>query len=367
MRGMLLGCVAVMCAVPGIASAADRKATAAPQAGNQALRTLPIPAGKGWKHAETGLILRASLTGLPRTSAVDSTTDEHDVMIEFANPGLATAATIYIFHPAQDDVAMWFDRADYAARRRPDFGGAEPVGAGPVAFVPPGSTATAALRQIYTPKHGPYRSSALAMLPLGAWLVAVRLSSTEMDPAALDARLTALIAEIGWPAGAPAPTRAAVPIPACPDPIAFRHARMKKPDMAQAVLGSLLAVVAVSHAGDTKSAEPKPWCRDGAPTDTYGVYRRADDRNGYTLALGDAGRVASVYPGNSNVQLPGAVGGWTVSMTDVDNTVAMYPSFDTMPQPSQVMDLIARGAVVSRTNAGSDKQRSTTINATMIK
>lgn len=351
MRGVLLAGLVASAAV----------ATAAPAAET---RSLTVPAGKGWQHAQTGLILRYTLLDLSRSGIVDSTADEHDVMVQFQNHTLATTATIYIFHPALDDVAVWFDRADHAAQHRPDFAGAGPVAPAPIAFAPPGSTVTGALRQLYVPNQLPYRSSAMAMLPLGEWMVAIRMSSTEMDTSALDTKLSELITQIGWPASVASP-RPALPIAACAATTQFNKAKIRKPDMAQAMLGSLLAGIVAKGKAQAVSTPTGPWCRDGQPTDSYAVYRRGKDQ-GYTLALGDAGRTADVYPGVQPGQLPGAVGGYSVSVSDVDGSIATYPSFDKLPAPAQVLDLIKQGRSIARTASAGEKALNIDIDAAAL-
>ena len=71
-------------------------AVAAPAA---AQRDLGVPATAGWKHAETGLILRPRMAGLARTGIADAGTAELDVSAQFGSSD-ATAITVYIFRPA---------------------------------------------------------------------------------------------------------------------------------------------------------------------------------------------------------------------------------------------------------------------------
>jgi hypothetical protein len=242
--------------------------------------------------------------------------------------------------------ARLVDRASYALEHRPSFGGARAAGPA-IAFALPGQSVAGGLRRTYVPGKGPYRSSAVAVVPLGPWLVALRLSSTTLDPAGLDARLTATLAEIGWPAATPA-TQAAVPVAACADHLRFKKAKLNKPDMTQALFGSILAGAAAHGEAKPTPESLKPWCRDGEGTDNYGVYRHEGSIDGYLLALGDAGRTASIYPA---VALPPArPGGMAVSMTDVDGDTATYPSFNALPQPDQVLALLTRGTPISRSS-----------------
>ena len=261
---------------------------------------------------------------------------------------------MYLFHAASPDVALWFDRAAYALENRAGYGGA--TAAGPVtAFALPGGSATAGLRAIYAPNKGPYKSTGLAAMPLGDWLVTVRLSSTTLGPAQLDAKLIAIIGEIGWPRPVSTTASPAVPVAACSSPLAFpKKAKVKKPDLSQALLGSILASAAATGKAAPGPDTVQPWCREGEATAEYAAYRKQANATGYMLALGDAGRIASVFPALSLPTMPGS-GGYSVTFTDVDGSVATYPSFDALPRPDQVMKLIAGGAPMART-ATSGKQ-----------
>ena len=321
-------------------------------------RDLPVPLGKGWQHADSEVILTATLAGMPRTTLTDYGNAERDIAAEFAAPDRTTIATVYIFRPALMSVPIWFDRAQTAITLRDLYGGATPVAPLPTPFARGGGVA-AGLRQVYVPAHGPYKSTALAVIPVGTWLVAIRLSSTMLDPAEADTRLSALIAAVRWPV-ATGNAPAAIPVNQCGDALTFRRAALKKPDMMQALLGGMLAAaVEKDHPADTP---PVVWCRDPVPpTVTYGVYRATGTSDGYTLAVADSGRVASVYKA---LTLPGqpSTGGYAVTYTDLDGSIATFPSFDALPQPKQVLDLVLSGrAPVARTVQGGDGKTNVTI------
>jgi hypothetical protein len=307
-------------------------------------RDLPVPAGKGWKHAETGIVAKGAMLGLPRTSISDSTQNERDVVLQFEDADRATSLTYYIFRPAVMSVPMWFDRARTQIEQRDTFGGVTPATAEPIAFAPPQTSTSAALRQVYAAAKGPVSATGLAVLPIGEWLVVVRLSSVTLDPAALDTKLGEAIAALGWPANATAPDIVAVPIRPCSDTLGFKKAKLLKPSMMQALLGSAGAMTEKD-----KAAKPVKWCRNGEATTDYGVYRADEQKVAYTLAIGDAGRVATVGGG-----LGGLVGdgGYEVNFRDLDGSTAIFPSFDRLPQPQQLLSLVSGGTSISRFDPG---------------
>ena len=322
-------------------------------------RDLAVPADKGWKHAETGIVVTATMLGLARAAISDSTENERDVSLQFEDADRATSLTYYIFHPAEMSVPMWFDRAQTAILQRDIYGGATPATVEPVAFAPPNTSVPAALRQVYTPGKGPYRATGLAVLPVDEWLVAIRLSSALLDPAALDARLGEAIAALRWPATVAAPAIAATPISACADTQTYKKAKLQKPDMMQALLGGTGALVAKE-----KDTKPVTWCRNGEATVLYGVYRADGTKAAYTLAIGDSGRVATVGGGIGSLL---GKGGYEVNYRDLDGSVSVFPSFDRLPEPTQLLSLVFKGGAISRVDPGSSKGGTVTINSDLAK
>lgn len=320
-----------------------------------AARDLPVPPGKGWQHADTGLVLTATLDGLPRTKLVDSTTVEADVVAEFADPGHTLVATVYLFHPGLDDVAVWFDRSQTELEARDIYGGATPASAAPVAFVPPRGAVATALRQVYVPRKRPYRSTALAMMPLGGWLVAVRMSATDLDSAGLDARLGRIIAAIRWPATPAAAGALPVhPVEPCPAPLGYAKAKPIKPNGSELVMNAFAGTLA-----DHAKAAPQPagvatWCRDPASTRDYGVYHGSSSLpSSYALAINDAGRAVFVQPSLS-MQI-GEGTSYSVTLDDVDGSTVSFPSFDGLPEPSQVAELVFKGQSIARSTTANGR------------
>lgn len=345
MRRLLSMAVALACVAHGAMPAAARD--------------LAVPSDKGWQHAETGLILPARLAGLSRTALTDATADEHDVAAQFALPDRSLEATLYLFHPAVRDVPLWFDRSRTAIETRDLFRDAAPASADPVAFAPPGGTTASGLRQVYASAGGAYRSTALAVIPVGGWIVAIRMSGRTLSADELDQRLQQVVAAIRWPmttAAAPA----AVPVEACASPLAFGKAKVMKADGADLLINLALAGTVSQKAKAEPAAGPPPvWCREGKGLTEYGIYR-ADGVAGYTMALYDAGRVISVFP--SIMGQVDKTGTYSVTLKDVDDSASAFPSFSAMPSPRQVWELVKAGRTSGRV-AG----RTVTINAGALK
>jgi hypothetical protein len=322
-------------------------------------REIAAPAGAPWKHAQTGITLPSSLLGIARGAIDDNSSSEIDVFAGYDNDQ-ATVITLYVFRPALASVPMWFDRSESQVLMRDVYGNATPVAA-PVAFAPPGGKTASGLRRIYLPGKGPYKSTGLAIMPMGEWLVAVRISSQQFDAAALDAKLDEVIKALGWPRGV-ADADAAVPVVACATPIAYaKKAKLKPPSMMDALLGATLSNIKPTDEEKAK-AVPVIWCREGPPQQKYAVYRSVGNDTGYTIAMGDAGRVIDVSPG---LALDSKDPGYRLSLGLLDQTL-IYPSFDKLPAPGVAIDAVMKNRPISSASR-SGKDITITTGATKAK
>lgn len=306
-------------------------------------RDLPVPADKGWQHAQTGLIVMPQIAGFRRTALTDNTATEHDVAAQFGEDAEGTFTTLYLFRPAIADAALWFDRAQAALDAGKTGRGAAPATIDPTLFAPPGASVASGIRQVYSSAGGPFRSTAVAVVPLGDWLVKVRMTSATLTADKLDARLMAFIAGLRWPAATNA-ALATAPIRPCDTPMAAGKAKVVKAVDA----GSLLALLLPGIAAKQPAAErgpPAVWCREGEGLAEYAAYRANGEPTSYVIAMYDAGRVVRVQPpilaGTSDKTV-------TVALEDVDGTVSAYPSFSALPKPAQVWKLLSEARPTSR-------------------
>lgn len=323
-------------------------------------RDLPVPADKGWMHAQTRLIVRSSVAGLTRTAITDATTTEHDVAIKLESADKAVFATLFLFHPAVPSVPLWFDRSRTAIEERKNFDKGAPASADPIAFAPAGSGPEVALRQSWSLLSSPYRSTSLAVMPMGEWMLVVRLTAEKLTATTLDGKMDEIIAAlkpaIATTAAYPGP---AVPIRPCATQTDFAHlpkAKVEKPSGAD-VMGNLLLGAMMS--GHMKEAKPDPkaepekpaaaLCRDGMATSAYGVYRPVgSDNSGYILALYDAGRTISVFPGIMSQIEKRKAPSYSVVLNEIDDSSESYSSFNGLPRPEQVFELVTKGAPAAK-------------------
>lgn len=338
-------------------------------------RDLAVPANKGWMHADTKLIVRPSVAGLNRIAITDATTTEHDVAVKLENADQSVFATLFLFHPSIPSVPLWFDRSRTAIEERRNFDKGAPASADPIAFAPLGTGPAVGLRQSWSLLSSPYRSTSLAVMPMGEWMLVVRLTAKLLTADALDAKMNEIIATLKPAiATAPAYPAPAVVIRPCATQTDFAHlpkAKVEKPGMSNPLLTLLMSAAVSSQIAKDKEnpkAEPvkpaAPLCRDGASATSFGVYRwedSTDDGSGYIMALYDAGRTIDVFPDLMSQVEKRKTMSYTIRLNDVDNSASSYPSFTNLPRPEQVFDLIAKGAPTARSRG-----TNITINSNMV-
>jgi hypothetical protein len=311
-------------------------------------RVLEVPSSASWQHAGSGLVLPSRVAGLGRGPIADRTAEEQDVSAAYeGEEGLFT--TVYIYQTPLPDVAIWTDRALAAIMLRPDFGADPAASPAPIPFQRPGASSANGLR-VSLPLVAPGRTStALAIAPIGDWLVKIRMTSTQLDPGALHSRLTTFIAGLRWPAEAK-PLPAATAMSPCADSLALKKAKVVGSDMATALMGLVMS----SEFAKAEGAEPIAvrYCREPGPLKTYGVYRPNGVRDSYVIAVGDSGSALRVA---SELTLDGLESGRAakrVGMTLLErNSASSLPSFNRLPPPEQALEVAFgnRGESVSLT------------------
>ena len=314
-------------------------------------RVLAVPANAAWQHAATQIILPSQIAGLRRGDIHDSTAGELDVVAGYDSEAEGVAATVYLFKTQTPDVALWFDRALTAILLRSGWGleGAAPPN--PAGFARPGAPLASGLRASLDVGTPEVRSTALAIAPLGDFLVKIRLSSARLDRAGIDALMTRFIEGLRWPAAAGS-ERAAVPVAPCPEPLRFRRARVVRTE-ASDVLMTLLSSAVVAQ----REGPPPVHCREPGSTAQHGVYRVEGSRDSYLVALGDAGVTLSVGQALDLGALSGGGGGarrYSMALLDRGTTSAL-PSFNRLPPPEQAMSVAFgnHGPVISVTTGDS--------------
>ena len=328
---------------------------------------LKLGATEAYHHKPTGLTVPVTLDGLTRTLA-SAYTPELDEALGFDNPANTETLTVFVFRNVTGSVPVWFDRVDWVASRRDVYGGVTQLHPA-LPFAPTGRGKASGLITTYAVSRGPYRSTAIAFMPLGpGWYVSLRYSSKTLDPAALETHLLGAVSALGWPVELE-PQPAIVPIENCTAALTV-SAQAKPASRDKSITGSLLFGALISSADDEtkrkmeKDEPPKPatlWCRDiaaSAGLQNAGVYRPVGTNDRYLIAYQDAGRGVLVEPDTMSALLTKGAGKPTWSIAEFDlGSVSIFTPRDRLPEPDATRKIVASEPVASKaTTWGKDRQ-----------
>lgn len=313
-------------------------------------QTKPAPlahdAAKPFKHENSGITLPASLIGLPRNEGQEYVKPQLDVAFRYFPADTSEEVSVYIYRVTTGVPSLWFDVSSRSVEQRQSFGRKTRFDM-PLTFTPPGQTTASGLKVAWTLSDAPYRSTALAIVPIGEWLVKIRYSSATLETASLVRRLDEAIVGIGWPGKVKAAPIASA-IEDCNQPLKLRGA--SKPVKADGA-STLLDAMTASLAGD-KKAKDKPdesppvlWCRDTAVKAPASVYRPIGTDDSYLLAFTDSGQAVWARPSLSGLLGDGKAS-WAVSIVLAGNTIN-YGGRDRLPPPTE-LETIIKGTPTSR-------------------
>lgn len=328
---------------------------------------IAIAAGDSFQHRHTRLVIPPRLAGLPRIRASQFAPDQLDVVMNYADPAGGEIVTVFVYRLASGSLPLWFDRAKWSIEQGGAYGKVVSLARDP-AFAPPGQDHESGLVAVYA-AEGRLTSTALVLVPLGDWLVKLRLSSASLSPEQLQTRIASVLLELKWPRRIPA-AAAAVPVAECPAPLkigerAAAAAANPLDGMIGAIVGSALAET------KGKKAAPAIWCRDPTVIDGGWLYRSNGETDGYLFAFSDAGRAIRVQPtlltqlskqGDGKDDEPPA---WSVDFIDLGQIVSFAPVAG-LPPPAQTVEMLTAGKYVSIAPTWGDK-RAVTVNTDAVR
>lgn len=216
-----------------------------------------------------------------------------DIIANYEVPGQNEVVSVYVYRLVAGSVPVWFDRARAQIEGRRDVYGTPVRLAAPTPLALPGQSTATGLAATYT-VQGQFRSTAIAIVQMGEWMVKIRYSSASLDAAALAERTKSVLTALSWPATIPAPPVAAAEIADCTAPIRFKgQAKPVRQSGEDAMMAALIGgAISAAAAGDDTAREEGPpvlWCRDPDPQWQGNVYRPNNAMDSYLFALGDSG------------------------------------------------------------------------------
>jgi len=315
-------------------------------------------ANKPWTHKPSAIAFPSAIDGFARSEVQDlSEGGLLDVSVAYDDPIGHTHVNIYIYHAAEPSTGLWFDVAATMIATNDKFGTVTPQG-DPTAFTIPGASVAAGLRQSFTiTQIG--RSSGVALIALGDWVVKLRMTSPVHDVVQLDAAMDRLIRQIGWPGTLP-PLSAATTLLPCAQPRRFGPRASKiMQDNAATLLGAMMG----SMATESRQKARKEGKAPTAPalcvhSDRIGgrlpIYQGEGDNVGYIIPLGDSGVLLDVAQDAligllaTEKDKAATPAPWSVTVKKLDRWV-QYPSYAIIPPPDQAIEIVQNEAPLSST------------------
>ena len=316
---------------------------------------------KPFMHENSGITLPATLIGLPRGEGQEYVKPQLDVSFRYLPADNTEEISVYIYRVTSGAPALWFDVSSRSIEQRQSFGRKTRFEM-PVVFTPPGQATASGLKAAWTLSDAPYRSTAIAIVPVGEWLVKLRYSSTTLETASLVRRLDEAIAELGWPSVMPVSPAASL-IPDCSAPLKLDGtSKPVKADGGAAILDAMVASLGTKK--DAKPMPAVPWCRDRQVATPAPMYRPLGTDDSYLAALSDSGRALWVRPSLAGVISKDAKPSWAVSIVLAGETIN-FQHRDRLPPPDQLGEILKEKPASRGSTWG--KQRKIDIDSSQLK
>ncbi len=291
------------------------------------------------------------LAGMRRSKISDFGTSELDIALSYASQETSTEATIYLFRPALASVPIWFDRAKAALEGNRTLFPSGVTGGAPTTFVAE-AAGLPGLKGIYSINGVSAGSTGVAMVSVGQWVLAVRITSGTLAGPQLDRQLTGLLGSIRFPANI---AKVAVQVMQdCAGPLKFGAAKQLRQADSDSMMEALMgAAIAADPKIEANSGPPEAFCRDPSSTLLFGVYRGSNPSDSYTIALGDGGESISVGPSLAGLFGVSRTKRYAVTQHHLDRDLVFSP-YNKLPDPASVVKMVLKATPISMTERGSN-------------
>lgn len=308
---------------------------------------LAIASDKDWQHQWTAMAFPARIDGFLREKVLQFEDRQTNVAANYWDEDSKTLLSIYIYRPVQPDSAIWFDRALVAIGANEIY---EKVDLDTVkvdSFAPRGSDVASGNYAVIA-LDGRFKSTAVSLYRSGEWLIKLRISSQELSVPQMDRLLKKVLAglpETGQPDAQPAYL-----VEECTTSLAFGPAKpFSDPngDAALALEASLIAMT--TKMANVSAGPPVRYCREGSRGGEFSIYRANGRPDGYTVAVGDAGKTFAVFPQPLYGAEPGGASAVNVHRVQSGDGLSwsIFRPFVGMPSIQQAIDTVYGGAPLS--------------------
>lgn len=241
---------------------------------------------EGWRHAPSRIAVPDLPEGFQLGATADNRRDGSDVFVQLGSA--SEPVTLYVYRSAFPNPALWFERTRRAMNSNV---GSDTAAADPRTFTLGQASAPNGLREeVVLAPGGNFRTTAVAIVQYGEWIVKARITSSTLDRDGIRARLDRLLAAVRLPGTVPAPAQLIVPA-ACGEANRMRGTARAGSGEDNVMAGILLVGVNGQARGrEGLVATPAAWCRDTSahPATLVTLYRRRDG-GAWVALLADSG------------------------------------------------------------------------------
>lgn len=312
---------------------------------------IDAPAGQAWIHDSSGFGFAATADGFKRVEVKDFGKTQSDIAITYRDDATGTIATLYLFRAGVPDVSIWADRAEASilvnAPRYLGTLGQNQRKWSPLTLWP--NARNAGMSVVFPLDGKGLKATGLAMVRHGPWLIKLRLSSSRLDPAQVEARMASFLRALALPA--PAGKQSPVyQIKPCAAALPTAKVTQFGPDPIEGTVPALLL-----PQGDPAPAT-KPYCREDTGLGLTAVFRPGGSVSEYVMTFNDGGVAALVRPWP--VTSPGRTKPFVSGMLISNDLIVGLGRFDATPGWQQLYDAFDSSPAtfqVDRTSAGKGK------------
>lgn len=329
-----------------------------------AARDIAIEPGRAWTHKETGLSMAPAIDGFALKGVSDYGETQSDIALTYRDQDSGTLLSIYLFRAGVPDVSVWQDRIIALIRanqgRLGAIVGKETL---PTSITPPRYAKDSGSIVTFHLTGGNAMNTGSAVLRMdGDWLMALRMSSHTLTEQQLSNRLLSVVASLSLPPlKNPERVEASYPVEPCADDAPSLPANRSAGGIEEATTAWMAYETQnamAEHGFDSSSnvAAIPEFCREAFEGNNFSVYSRSGDRNGYLIALQDAGVTIEVSPPVTMWKTDKDLGYSVVMKTSTETT--WYRGFQSMPTIGQVITVVNSEkpiAKVGRTPGTTDK------------
>lgn len=318
-----------------------------------AQQTIAAPAGQAWIHDSSGFGFASSADGLKRIEVKDFGKTQSDIAITYRDDATGSIVTLYLFRAAVPDVSIWADRAEASilvnAPRYLGTLGQDKRKWSPLTLWP--NARNAGITVVYPLEGKGMKATGLALVRHGPWLIKLRMSSSRLDSAQVEARMASFLRALALPAPAD-PQSPAYQIKPCTTALPTAKVTQFAYDKVEEQVPGLLLP-------DGKPAPAtKPYCREETGLGLGAVFRPGGSVSEYVMTLNDGGAAALVRPWPTTQ--PGRDKPFVSGMLITNDRILGLNRFDATPGWKQLYEAFDNSSIsfeIARTPAGKGNVR----------